>query len=188
MTRSAKRRRSELAKIHIGAKQLFGDDREAYEDMLEEVTGKRSSAGLDQAGRRAVIEHLKSCGAKYRPARKSGLKRNPPEPPPETARQIRKIRAMLADDGLPDSYAEAILQRMCSHSHRVPLQWATGKQLGNVIAALNYRKKRIRKRAAAKGGSGRKGERRPRAKAKVAGSGAGPGPELSPNGEMPPAA
>ena len=175
MTRAAKRRRSELAKIHIGAKQLFGDDREAYEDMLEEVTGKRSSAGLDQAGRRAVIEHLKSCGAKYRPARKSGLKRNPPEPPPETARQIRKIRAMLADNGLPDSYAEAILQRMCSYSHRVPLQWATGKQLGHVIAALNYRKKRIRKRAATEGDSGRKGERRPRAKAKVARSGAHPG-------------
>ena len=155
MTRAAKRRRSELAKIHIGAKQLFGDDREAYEDMLEEVTGARSSAGLDQAGRGAVIEHLKACGAKFRPARKSGLKRNPPEPPPETKRQIRKIRAMLADDGLPDSYAEAILQRMCSHPHRVPLQWANGKQLGNVIAALNYRKKRIEKRAAAEVGSGK---------------------------------
>lgn len=188
MTRSAKRRRSELAKIHIGAKQLFGDDREPYEDMLEEVTGNRSSAGLDQSGRVAVIEHLKSCGAKYRPARKSGLKRNPPEPPPETARQIRKIRAMLAEDGLPDSYAEAILQRMCSHPHWVPLQWASGKQLGNVIAALNYRKKRMRKRAAAGGGSGRKGKRRTRAKAKVAGSGTDPRPEPSPNGEMPPAA
>ena len=152
MSRAAKRRHSELGKIHIGAKQLFGDDREAYEDMLEAVTGVRSSAGLDQAGRRTVIEHLKSCGAEFRPARKSGLKRNPPAPPPETARQIRKVRAMLADDGLPDSYAEAILQRMCSHPHRVPLQWATGKQLGNVIAALSYRKKRMAKRAAAKVG------------------------------------
>lgn len=188
MTRAAKRRRSELAKIHIGAKQLFGDDREAYEDMLEEVTGKRSSAGLDQAGRQTVIEHLKSCGAKFRPARKSGLKRIPPEPPPETARQIRKIRAMLADDGLPDSYAEAILQRMCSPSHRVPLQWANGKQLGNVIAALNYRKKRMEKRAAHEGSSGRKSKRRPRAKAEAAGSGRDPGPEPSPIGEMPPAA
>ena len=152
MSRAVKLRHSELGKIHIGAKQLFGDDREAYEDMLEAVTGVRSSAGLDQAGRRAVIEHLKSCGAEFRPARKSGLKRNPPAPPPETARQIRKVRAMLADDGLPDSYAEAILQRMCSHPHRVPLQWASSKQLGNVIAALSYRKKRMEKRAEAKVG------------------------------------
>ena len=54
---------------------------------------------------------------------------------------------MLAEDGLPDSYAEAILQRMCSHPHRVPLQWASSKQLGDVIAAVSYRKKRIEQRA-----------------------------------------
>ncbi len=143
-----KRRRSELAKIHIGKKQLFDAD-EDYRDMLESVAGVRSAADLDEAGRRKVLEHLKACGAEFRPARKSGLKRNPPAPPPETALQIRKIRAMLAEDGLPDSYAEAILQRMCSHLHRVPLQWASSEQLGKVIAALSYRKKRIERRAAA---------------------------------------
>ena len=142
MTRARRHRRSELAKIHIGAKRLFGDDREAYEDMLEAVTGVHPSASLDQAGR------LASCGAEFRPARKSGLKRDPPEPPPETARQICKIGAMPVDDGLPDSYAEAILKRICSHLHHVPLQWANGKQLGNVIAALAYRKKRMEKRVA----------------------------------------
>lgn len=59
-----------------------------------------------------MVEHLKSCEAKFRPASKSGLKRNLPELPPETARQLCTIRAMPADDSLPDSDSEAILQRV----------------------------------------------------------------------------
>jgi len=59
---------------------------------------------------------------------------------------------MLAEDGLPAAYAEGILQRMCSHPHRVPLQRATSKQLSGVIAALTYRKKRMEKRAATEAG------------------------------------
>ena len=139
------RRRSELAKIHIGAKQLFDDDG-YYRDMLFSVASVRSAKQLDEAGRRAVIGHLKDCGAKFGPARKSGLKRNPPAPPPATERQVRKIRAMLAEDGLPDAYAERILRRQCSHPHRVPLQWANSEQLRGVIAALASRAKRQEKK------------------------------------------
>lgn len=154
MTESAaRRRRSELGKIHIGKKQLFDDDGD-YRDMLQSVAGVRSAADLDDAGRRSVIEHLKVCGVEFRPARKSGLRRKPPPPPPETERQVRKVRAMLAEDGLPDAYAEAILQRMCSHPHRVPLQWASSKQLSDVIAALSYRNKRIARRVSLKKGEG----------------------------------
>ena len=120
--------------------------------MLQAVAGVRSAADLDEAGRRTVIEHLKACGAEFRPARESGLRRKAPAPPPQTERQVRKIRTMLAEDGLPDAYAEAILQRMCSHPHPVPLQWASSKQLGDVIAALSYRKKRMEKRAAREAG------------------------------------
>ncbi len=151
MQAMADRRRSELAKIHIGAKQLFDDDGD-YRDMLESVAGVRSAKQLDEAGRLAVIEHLKACGAKFEPARKSGLKRNPPPPPPDTERQIAKIRAMLAEDGLPDAYAEAILKRQCSHPHRVPLQWADSEQLRKVIAALAYRKRRMARRDGQEGG------------------------------------
>ena len=135
------RRRSELAKIHVGSKQLFDDD-DDYRGMLQAVAGVRSAADLDEAGRRKVIEHLKACGAEFRPARAAGLKRNPPSPPPGTERQIRKIRAMLAEAELPEAYAQAILQRMCSHPHRVPLEWADGEQLRGVIAALANRAKR----------------------------------------------
>lgn len=81
-TREARRyrRNSELAKIHIGKKQLFDDDGD-YRAMLKSVVGVRSAADLDQAG----------------------LKRNPSKRPEETALKIRKIRAMLAEEGLPDA-------------------------------------------------------------------------------------
>ena len=39
---------------------------------------------------------------------------------------------------------------MCSHLHRVPLEWASSEQLGKVIAALSYRKKRMQQRAGRK--------------------------------------
>ena len=117
----ARRRKSELAKIHIGRKQLLDDDGD-YRAMLLSIACVRSAADLDEVGRRAVLEHLKACGAESRPARKSGLKRNPPGPPAGTELQIRKIRVLHAEDRLPDAYAEAILGQMCSHPHRVPLQ------------------------------------------------------------------
>ena len=146
MSAAAKRRKSELAKIHIGEKQLF-PSKDAYRDMLESVAGVRSAADLDQAGRVKVIEHLEACGAKFKPARNSGHKLKAPKAPPETERQVAKIRAMLAEDSLPDAYAEAILKRMTRHPHHVPLTWAYSRQLRDVIAVLNYRKKKIEKRA-----------------------------------------
>ena len=43
---------------------------------------------------------------------------------------------MLAEDGLPDAYAEAILKQMCSHPHRVPLEWASSEQANRLGAAF----------------------------------------------------
>lgn len=155
MSAEAKRRQGQLAKIHIGEKQLFGS-KDAYRDMLESVAGVRSAADLDEAGRVKVIEHLETCGAKFAPARKSGHKRKPPKAPPETERQVAKIRAMLAEDGLPDSYAESILRQMTGHPHRPPLAWATSEQLRHVIAALAYHRKRIEKKRAGQAGQKRR--------------------------------
>ena len=137
-------RRAELAKIHIGAKQLFDDEQE-YRDMLESVVGARSAADLDAVGRRRVLDHLRACGAVFRPGRKQAAER--PVAPPETARLVWKIRSLLGDR--PESYAEEILRRQCGHPHRVPLSWTDAQQLRNVVAALMYDKKRRERRAAA---------------------------------------
>ena len=140
---AAERRRRELAKIHIGAEQIAVGDREAYEDMLEAVVGVRSSKDLDGAGRRKVLQHLVACGAKFRRPRKRGRG----APAPEKARLIRKIDALLINargGPRPRSYGERILQRMTSHPHRAPLEWATPDDLVRVIQALEIERRRRR--------------------------------------------
>ena len=145
---SKSRRQSELAKIHIGAKQLLGDDREAYRDMVEEVTGKRSAGELDAAGRRRLLEHLKGCGAKFGPPARE---RPRPRPSPDTELLLRKIDALCINDPTgrkPRSYAEGILRRMVSGTHRTPLEWAEPQQLLGVIAALENKRRRDGARSA----------------------------------------
>ena len=142
MTAAERRRRADLAKIHIGAKQIVGHDDEAYRDMLEAVVGVTSSKDLDAAGRRKVLRHLVACGAKFRRPRS---KRGKGAPAPEKARLIRKIDALLinAHNGpRPRSYGEAILRRQTSHPHRTPLEWATPDQLVRVIQALEIERRR----------------------------------------------
>ena len=137
------RRRAELAKIHIGGKAM-GLDREAYEDLLESLTGERSSAGLDRAGRRKVLAHMRSRGVRFgRPRR-----RKRPAAAPERARLIRKIDALLIDaENRPRLYAERILRRMTRHPHDAPLEWAKPPQLVKVVQALEIEKRRREARA-----------------------------------------
>ena len=127
-------RQRDLAVIHIAAKQLCGDDREAYEDMLEAIVGKRSSAGLDAAGRRRVIDHLRSCGAKI-----GRTRARRPAPRPEIAPLIRKTDAMSINHPTgrkQRSWAEGILQQMTGCARGTPLEWADTKQLQDVVAAI----------------------------------------------------
>ena len=140
------KRRSELAKIHIGAKQLCDDDA-AYRDMLEAVTGKRSAGDLDEAGRRKVIEHLKACGVKFERPRREAQR---PRPTPEIRELLRKIDALCInhpDGRKPRTYAEGILQHMTSSLDRRPLEWAKSAQLVKVVQALEVDKRRWQRRA-----------------------------------------
>ncbi len=141
------RRRAELAKIHIGAGQLLADE-EAYRDMLEAVAGVRSAKALDAAGRRKVLDHLRSCGATFRPARP---KRPRTRPEAEIGLHLRKIDALLINHPggrKPREYAEGVLQRMTRNPDRVPLEWASLTQLQQVVQALEIDIKRHRRRRA----------------------------------------
>ena len=148
-------RRKELAKIHLGARQLGLADG-AYRDLLEAVGGQRSAKDLDAAGRRRALAQLRSLGADFRPP-----PRDEDAPPVREAAEAgageaeasataplqRKIRALLGTR--PEAYAEAILQRQTGHPHRTPLAWASAAQLRKVVAALTYdRQRRERKRSA----------------------------------------
>ena len=133
-------RLKELAKIHIGAGQLGFDD-DAYRDFLYSVSGKRSSADLDERGRRKVIREMRRLGVEFHPAGKRPLSGGPEKRP-----LLGKIRALLADAGRPEEYAEAILRNMTKHSHRTLLAWGTPKQLHDVAAALMIDQRRRKER------------------------------------------
>ena len=120
--------RRDQARIHILAKQaglIQGKDKSAYSRMLNEVAGVLSSRALDAAGRRAVIRHLlgQIKGPSY-PGRPANCAGNP---------QLRKIEALLADNGLPWSYADGIARQMYGKDR---IAFCDSVELQAIITAL----------------------------------------------------
>lgn len=126
------RRSRELAAIHAAARELGMDD-DSYRAMLWTVARVRSAADLDDAGRRAVLDHLRERG--WRPRR-----RHRPRPAEDRAPLLRRVYALL--DDRPVSYAEAILRHMYGDSAPARLEWCTPQQLRAIVAALYYDAKR----------------------------------------------
>lgn len=142
-------RRRELAAIHVGKKQLALDDA-TYRAMLWAVARVRSAADLDYAGRRAVIEHLRSRGFNAAPRADFGTK---PTVSADRQALLDKIEAQLAARGLHWNYAAGILKRVAKVD---AFRFATAGDLGKVIAALTYaaqRKAASAGRQASKGGA-----------------------------------
>ena len=128
-------RNNQIATIKIAAKQLGMDDT-TYRYMLSLVAGVHSAANLDAAGRKKVIDHLKSRGAKIGGDKTKGrpgtLDRNA---------QLQKIEALLADMQLPWAYADRIAENITGGKATgiKRLGWVRdGKHLQGVIAALTY--------------------------------------------------
>ena len=120
--------RRDLARIHILAKQaglIQGKDKSAYRRMLCEVGGVASSTALDAAGRGAVIRHLlgQIKGPAY-PGRPKNCDGRP---------QLRKIEALLADNGLPWSYADGIARQMYDKDR---VAFCDSVELAAIITAL----------------------------------------------------
>lgn len=139
MTDADTRRKRELAKIHLGAKQL-GLDEEAYRDMLWALARVRSAAELDAFGRARVIDHLRHAGARF-------AVRARPRTGPDKAPLVRKVYALLGER--PVAYAEGILKRMYAEEAPTRLEWASAEQLRKVVAALAYDRRRHRPRESA---------------------------------------
>lgn len=139
MTRSAPdRRRRELGRIHILAKQL-GMSREQYEAVLWTVARVNSSRELDGHGRSEVIKHME------RRAKDLGV----------AVDRRKKVRERVGDDRAPmlgkvlrllgdreESYALGVLQQMFGKAAPVKLEWASHEQLRALIAALSKDRQR----------------------------------------------
>lgn len=100
-------RTKDLAKIHLAKKQLQMDD-ETYRAMLWTQARVESAAKLDSHGRKKVIEHLISIGAKFT----SNKKHKRPANYNRLPNYITKVEALLADMDLPWSYADSIARNI----------------------------------------------------------------------------
>lgn len=117
---SPERRRSDLAMIHIGAKRLFGDvskngdGREAYEDWLERLTGKRSSGNLTTGERIDLIKRMRKDGL-IPDRNRGGLGQTANGEERPTSAQWAKIaalgRAMGWAQGLEDKRLRSFVKR-----------------------------------------------------------------------------
>lgn len=126
----ARRRKAELALIHGGRKAL-GLDEDAYRDWLQQLTGKRSAADLDERGRQTVIEAMRKRG--YAAATWGGLggivakvvAGGGARPRPQHGKAIALWRALFHLGVVRDG-SEAALDH-----------WIAGKQ-GFGVAALRF--------------------------------------------------
>jgi phage gp16-like protein len=122
-------RKNMIAKIHVAKTQL-GMDEEAYRDLLESVTQKRSCADMDERELHLVLEAMRRVGFKpFFPATKDK----------DVKTQVDKIRALWLDlakaELVPDG--EPALLGFVKRQTKVDrLEWLTPKQCNSVIEAL----------------------------------------------------
>ena len=122
-------RKKDLAKIHLLAKDCPGlDEENAYRDMLERVTGKRSAGKMNRQERYKVIIHLKNAQGvsttQHYPDRPNSTDSNP---------QLRKIEALLAEASRPWKYATAMAKHMFN---KEKLEFCDKAELSGLISAL----------------------------------------------------
>lgn len=132
MTKAVDHRRRDLAKIHVGKKQLALSD-EDYRALLWSVARVKSAGDLDSNGRHRVIEHMVSRG--FKPRAKGRTR-----PARDRELMVAKIRALLINDiegPLPDNYADAIARQMFKVQR---FEWCKPDQLHKIIQSLEVRK------------------------------------------------
>lgn len=131
------RRRAELAKIHLQAKEL-GLDTDTYRDVLRVVAGVHSARDLDGAGRQRVIRHFNAKLGRNERTHRADAPHNLDAKP-----LLAKIGALLADGGKPWAYADALARRIC---RRDRLAFCGDAELCKIVAALSYDQQRRQRR------------------------------------------
>lgn len=125
-------RRTQLAKIHMAAKQKNLDDA-TYRALLVRVTGKNSTAKMTTDERNQVIAEFVRLG--FKDTARAGRKRVWAGQPKNLGQvpMLRKVGALLADSKRPWSYAHATAKKMFKVNR---VEWLSHDQLHRLIAAL----------------------------------------------------
>ncbi|EES4555917.1 regulatory protein GemA [Escherichia coli] len=120
--------------IHIARNEL-GMDEDTYRQMLQGLTGKASTKGMDTTQLNCVLESMKRKGFRVRPAGKasSGL-------PLDNHPQSRKIRALwleMAAAGIVRDRSENALAWWIKRETGISaLRWLNTEQASSVIEKL----------------------------------------------------
>jgi phage gp16-like protein len=126
-------RKRELAQIHIAKHQLGWDD-DTYRDMLWTVAQVKSASELDEAGRKNVIDYLKSHGWKSKPAPKAKQPRLADNP---QSKMIRALWFLLYKKGRVRDPSEKALMAWVKRMTGIDAaQWLSPSQASRVIESL----------------------------------------------------
>jgi phage gp16-like protein len=129
----ADHRRRELAQIHIAKKDLGMED-DAYRGVIKAISNGAtdSAGGLDFAGRKKLLDHLKSCGFKVKP---KDAKRLFPDTP--AWNKIWSLWQTLADQGKVQDRRAGALLAFCKHQTKVDqVAWMDAGHVFAVTEAL----------------------------------------------------
>lgn len=131
-------RREELAKIHIGKKELNLPD-DIYRDIIREAgQGKTESSGdLDWRGRRAVLERFAELGWKVKPGKKAAARPSRRLADDPQSKMLRGMWIELHKAGKVTDPSEAAL---CKFAKRMTgkdaLEWLSNRDVTVVKKAL----------------------------------------------------
>jgi phage gp16-like protein len=129
------RRHLLIALAHLAAKQA-GVDEATRRAVQRKITGVDSCAQMDAAALRAVIRYWQRHGASVR------LPGPPVKAVDERAPLIRKIAAQCHAQAVPfPEYALGIIKQMLGHEVE-RIEWVPAPVLRDVVAALEYHRRR----------------------------------------------
>lgn len=120
------------------AKTQLGLTEDIYRDMLASV-GVSSSRDLDPLQFDELMRRFQAAGFKSKVVKVNGKRKSRPRSIDGKEPMMKKIGALLADAGLPWSYADAMAQKMFGVGS---VRWCNPTQLWKVTAALSIYQKR----------------------------------------------
>ncbi|MEN9192815.1 regulatory protein GemA [Xanthomonas euvesicatoria] len=125
-------RKTQLAKIHLAAKQK-GLDEATYRALLVRITGKDSAAKMTTEERALVIAEFVRLG--FKDVQRTGRKRQWPGQPKnlDEVPMLRKVQALLADAKRPWAYAHSTAKQMYGIDR---VEFLNQDQLHRLVAAL----------------------------------------------------
>lgn len=124
-------RKAIISKIHIAKTQLSLDD-DTYRQLLLNLTGKNSCKAMNETELGLVLQAMKQKG--FRPVATKFKQQPRPAPRADKAKYLAKITALLANQGKPTSYADAVAKKAFGIDF---VHWLEPWQLKKVVQMLS---------------------------------------------------